>query len=104
MIGVFVVPIGELMTSLKKEREDEMQIIININKALENIMDIKRIPYNSNMMSSHRGSINESSHEGQKYNGEKSIAYDRKTNMDQTMTDSEFSISSGTQFKKLDNN
>lgn len=39
MIGVFVVPIGELMMSLKKERKDEMAKIREINESLEKIMD-----------------------------------------------------------------
>lgn len=99
MIGVFVLPIGELMESLKLERETELNEIIKINEALENIMDMKGISYQNNSIN------NGSSQDSRRYGGNKSIAYDRKTNMDQTITDSEidYSLASATQVNKLDN-
>lgn len=39
IIGTFVLPIGELMTALKKEREEETGVIRDINEKLEAILN-----------------------------------------------------------------
>jgi hypothetical protein len=77
MIGVFVVPIGELMMSLQVERETELKKITDINKELENIMDRTNIPYSSsNTNTNANNSINSGKSKKNK-RVDKSIAYDR---------------------------
>ena len=38
LIGVFTIPVGDLIHKLRKEREDETGVIENINSELEKIM------------------------------------------------------------------
>ena len=39
MIGTFVIPIGDLIHRLRKEREEETKVIEDINNELEKILN-----------------------------------------------------------------